>query len=197
MSIQKLNSTVFRIERSRKYKLISSFNGYTESYPYDQPIGYIFAENKHEFTKDECGLIESKCKTITDSLINIQLNTKNIHEILLVLNQYSNIVEVTRDKFSTLIDSYASLKAGIDKNKNSINNATNCFPYKINIQYFNYDSRYDKASFVYTVDKMENKTVLAEMISESGYYSQDLHDITERLLEDMKNLDKTEESVET
>ena len=197
MSIQKLNSTVFSIERSRKYKLISEFNGYTESFPYDQPIGFIFAENIHEFTKDECELIESKCKTITDSLINIQLNTKNIHEILLVLNQYSNIVEVTRDKFSTLINSYASLKAGIDKNKNSINNATNCFPYKINIQYFEYDSKYDKAYFVYTVDKMENKTVLAEMISESGHYSQELHDITERLLEDMKKLDKTEESVET
>ena len=35
------------------------------------------------------------------------------------------------------------------------------------------------------------------MISESGHYSQDLHDITERLLEDMEKLDKTEESVET
>ena len=83
------------------------------------------------------------------------------------------------------------------KNEDSINNASNCFPYKINIQYFEYDSRYHKASFVYTVDKVDNKTVLAEMISESGYYNQDLHDITERLLEDMKNLDKTEESVET
>ena len=197
MNTQNLNSTVFRIERSKKYKLISTFDGYSESFPCAQPIGYIFAENKHEFTKDECELIESKCKTITDSLINIQLNTKNIHEILLALDQYSNIVEVTRDKFSTLIDRYTSLKAGNVKNEDSINNARNCFPYKINIQYFEYDSRYDKASFVYTVDKMENKTVLAEMLSESGYYSQELHGITERLLEDMKNLDKTEESVES
>lgn len=197
MSIQKLNSTVFHIERSGKYKLISIFNRYDESFTCAQPIGYIFAENKHKFTKDECELIENKCKIITDSLINIQLNTKDIHAILLVLDQYSNIVEVTRDKFSTLINTYASLKAGNDKNEKSINNASNCFPYKINIQYFEYDSRYGKASFVYTVDKMDNKTVLAEMISESGYYSQDLHGITERLLEDMKNLDKTEESVET
>ena len=193
-----IENVVFHIERSGEYKLISTFDGYSESFPYAQPIGYIFAERSaHEFTKDECDLIESKCKTITDSLINIQLNTKNIHEILLALDQYSNIVEVTRDKFSTLINSYASLKAGIDKNKDSINNATNCFPYKINIQYFGYDSRYDKASFVYTVDKLENKTVLAEMLYESGYCSQDPIDVYSSLLEDMKNLDKTEESVET
>ena len=196
MNREKLDSVVFHIEQSRKYKLISTFDGYSESFPCIQPIGYIFAENKHKFTKDECELIKSKCKIITDSLINIQLNTKDIHAILLALDKYSNIVEVTRDKFSTLINTYASLKAGNDKNEKSINNASNCFPYKINIQYFEYDSRYDKASFVYTVDKMENKRVLAEMLSESGYYSKDLHGISEKLLEDMKKLDKTGESVE-
>lgn len=196
MNRQKLDSVVFHIEQSGKYKSISTFDGYSEDFPCVHPIGYIFAENIHEFTKDECELIKSKCKIITDSLINIQINTKNINEILRMIDQYSNIVEVTRDKFDALINRYTSLKAGNVKNEDSINIASNCLPYKINIRYFEYDSTYDKAAFVYTVNKMENKEVLSEMLSESGYYGQELHSVTKRLLEDMEKLDKTKESEE-